>query len=158
MKPECTPFEKLLVALVLDGVDFVTVGGVACALNGFVRATEDVDLLVAHSRDNVDRLLRVLCRVGSGAARELSPTDFPDEEGAVRIIEDFPIDVFVRMGGHHLDDLRAHVRHSDIGGVPVPFLTAEGLILLKRESIREKDRIDVAALQRILALTKGGPG
>lgn len=157
MSPECTPFEKLLVALVLGQVDFVTVGGVACALNGYVRTTEDVDLLIAPNQDNVERLLRVLCRIGEGVSRELAPIDFPDEEGAVRVIEEFPIDIFVRMGGLHLEDLREHVRHGDIGDARVPFLSAEGLILLKRESFREKDRIDVLALRRLLSLPEAGP-
>ena len=39
-------FEKLLVGLVNAGVDFATVGGVAVSLNGHVRATEDVDILL----------------------------------------------------------------------------------------------------------------
>ncbi len=151
MNPESTPFERLLVALVLAKVDFATVGGVACALNGFVRTTEDVDLLVALDAGNVNRLLKVLGRIGQGYARELSPADFADDEGAIRVIEDFPIDIFVRMGGRHLDDLRAYIRHSDIDGTPVPFLSAEGLIFLKEKSLREKDRIDVAALRRILS-------
>lgn len=36
------------------------------------------------------------------------------------------------------------------GRVNIPFLDAEALIRLKRDSWREKDRIDVAALKRIL--------
>lgn len=151
MSPECTPFEKLLAALVLGQVDFVTVGGVACALNGFVRTTDDVDILVASDSANVERLLQALRHVGQGAARELVAADFSDEEGAIRVIEEFPLDIFVRMGGRHLDDLREHVRHSAIGGVQVPYLAAEGLILLKQGSARAKDQIDVATLRKLLS-------
>jgi hypothetical protein len=39
------PYERLLVDLAEAGVQFVTVGGIACAFNGYVRATEDVDIL-----------------------------------------------------------------------------------------------------------------
>lgn len=60
MNPGCTPFEKRLAALVIGQVDFVTIGGVACALNGFVRTTDDVDILVASDRANVERLLAAL--------------------------------------------------------------------------------------------------
>jgi acylphosphatase len=149
MSPDSTPFEKLLVALVCGKVDFVTIGGVACALNGFVRTTEDVDLLVAGDPENIQRLLAVLQNVGQGFARELSPSDFSDEEGAIRVIEEFPIDIFIRIGGRHIEDIHAHVRYSQIQGIPVPYLSAEGLILLKKESVRDKDQIDVAALRRI---------
>ncbi len=150
MSPEPTPFEKLLVALVRGGVEFAVVGGIACALNGYVRTTDDVDLLVARDEANLERLLKVLRGIGQGYARELAPADFTDEEGAIRVVEDFPIDIFVRMGGHHLEDLRAHIRHSRIADTPVPYLSAEGIILLKAESVREKDRIDVATLRRMI--------
>jgi predicted nucleotidyltransferase len=39
-------FEKLLVLLAERGVRFVVVGGIAVTLQGYVRLTEDVDLLI----------------------------------------------------------------------------------------------------------------
>ncbi len=150
MNPDPTPFERLLVALVRGDVAFVTVGGVACSLSGFVRTTEDVDILVAGSRANIERLLSVLLDFGDGSARELTPDDFTDEEGAIRVVEAFPLDLFTRMGGRRFEDLLAFVRHAEIDGVRVPFLGPDGLILLKQSSRREKDRIDVLALRRLL--------
>jgi hypothetical protein len=38
-------------------------------------------------------------------------------------------------------------RWIELEGARVPYLGAEGLILLKQDSLREKDRIDVAALR-----------
>ena len=52
-----TPYEKLLAKLARADVKFIIVGGVAVALNGFVRTTEDVDILVEASADNVTRFL-----------------------------------------------------------------------------------------------------
>lgn len=43
-------FEKLLVELVRAGVDFAVVGGVAVSLNGFVRATDDLGVIVQGDR------------------------------------------------------------------------------------------------------------
>ena len=150
MNPDFTPFEKLLVALARADVAYMTVGGVACSLSGFMRTTEDVDILVARDEANISRLLQVLSGFGEGAARELSVADFTDEEGSVRVVEDFPLDLFVRMGGRHYKDLLPFVRHVDIEGVRLPFLGPEGLILLKQDSVREKDRIDVLALRKLL--------
>jgi hypothetical protein len=42
-------FEELLLSLSKGGIKFIVVGGVACALNGFVRATEDLDILIEAS-------------------------------------------------------------------------------------------------------------
>ena len=92
-------YEKLLAELVDAGVQFMTVGALACAFNGVVRATLDVDIVIARTPENVRTLLKALARVGSGAARELCWDDFDDEPGAVRVIEQFPIDIFVRIGG-----------------------------------------------------------
>ncbi|HVS09806.1 MAG TPA: hypothetical protein VMS76_08015, partial [Planctomycetota bacterium] len=104
------PFESVLAALSRAEVRYLVVGGVACALNGFVRTTEDVDILVDAEPENVRRMIAALSRIGEGYARELRVEDFPDEEGAVRLVEDFPIDIFTRMGGLRYGDLLPHRR------------------------------------------------
>jgi len=151
MNPELTTFENLLSALAAAQIDFLCVGGVACALCGFVRATEDVDILVAREHANLEKLLAVLRLFGEGAAAELTPDDFSDEEGAIRVVEDFPVDIFVRMSGKTYADLLPQRRWHEVGGSRIPYLGPAGLILLKQASWREKDRIDVAALQRLQA-------
>ena len=154
MNPEPITFEKLLAALATAQVDFLCVGGVACSLCGFVRATEDVDILVARQPANLEKLLTVLRGFGEGSARELTAADFTDEEGAIRVVEDFPVDIFVRMRGHTYEALLTYRRWHDVAGVRIPYLGPDGLILLKQESWREKDRLDVAALQRLQAAAK----
>lgn len=56
-KETTSPFERLLVDLVRGGVDYAVVGGVAVSLNGFIRATEDLDVLVHEAPGNIRRLL-----------------------------------------------------------------------------------------------------
>src|SRR6266446_6870642 len=58
-----TPYEKLLAKLARADVKFIIVGGVAVALNGFLRTTEDVDILIESSADSVIRtaLIYPLC-------------------------------------------------------------------------------------------------
>lgn len=63
-----TPYEKLLVSLARADVQFIVVGGLAVALNGFVRTTEDVDILIDAATDNIDALLHALS-FGAGHAR-----------------------------------------------------------------------------------------
>jgi hypothetical protein len=149
--PEPTSFEELLAALARADVRFLVIGGVACALCGFVRTTEDLDLLVRRSPGDLERMIRVLASFGEGYAAELTPADFPDEEGALRIVEDFPVDVFVRLRGLSYEDLVPLVRYHEARDTRIPFLGAAGLIRLKQDSLREKDRIDVAALRRLEA-------
>ena len=63
-------FEKLLVVLADANVDFVLVGGLAVTLQGYVRFTEDVDILIDSNPGNVAKLLEVLAGYGEGFARD----------------------------------------------------------------------------------------
>jgi len=145
------PYERLLVALVQSGVDFAAVGGVAISLNGFVRATEDVDIIVGNDPENLRKLIECLKGWGEGWARELKPEDFTIEAGAVRLIEDFGLDMFVSMREKKLEDFRPRLRYLETSGVNIPYLAPEDLIFLKQDSWRDKDKLDVQAMREIIA-------
>jgi predicted nucleotidyltransferase len=145
--PMDTPYERLLENLARAEVNFILVGGVAVALNGFVRTTEDVDIVIERSPENVGRLLDALSGFGEGHARELTAADFDDAEGAIRIIEDFPLDVFTVMRGKRYADLVHSIKRTRINDIEVQYLNAEALISIKEKSQREKDQIDVSALR-----------
>lgn len=144
-------FEKLLVALARAGVDFAVVGGVAVTLNGFIRATDDLDIIVHEGQENIRRLLACLQSWGEGWARELRPEEFIAQEGSIRIVEDFDLDIFTRMRGNSLDDFRPRLLLHKLGDVQIAYLSPEDLIMLKTPSWREKDQIDVATLKRIIS-------
>lgn len=144
-----TSFARLLADLVRGDVQFAVVGGVACVLHGHVRATEDVDILIDARADNVERLLAVLRGWGAGWARELTLADFPIEPGAVRIIEDFPLDVFTEMSGLTWPQAAPHVLWWRSGELTVPYLDVATLIATKAHSVRPKDQEDVRVLRRI---------
>ena len=105
-----------------------------------MRTTEDVDILVEASVENVTRFLNELGNFGEGHARELSLADFSDSEGAIRIIEDFPLDVFTIMRGKRYADLFGATKTTRIDDVVVRYLNAEALIGLKSDSQRERNR------------------
>ena len=144
-------FEKLLAALAADGVDFAVVGGLAVIFNGYPRLTLDADILVEASEENLRKLLVCLAGWGEGWARELTPEDFGLQEGAVRVMEEFDLDIFTRMKGKSLADFRPRLRHLETSSVRIPYLAPEDLILLKEGSWREKDKFDVQAMREILA-------
>ena len=147
-------FEKLLVALATSRVDFAVVGGLAVIFNGYPRLTLDADILVHATPDNLRRLLDCLTNWGEGWARELKPEDFVFDQGAIRVIEDFDLDIFTRMSGKSLDDFRPRLRHLEAGGVRVPYLAPADLIFLKQDSWRDKDKLDVQAMREIIAREK----
>ena len=145
-------FEKLLVLLAEAEVDFIVVGGIAVSIQGYVRLTEDVDLLIDGSAGNVSRLLDRLADYGEGFARELSPDDFDDEEGAIRIVEESEqcqIDIFTRMSGRRYMDVIEDADRFEVGGYQIAVASKASLIGWKSKSVREKDQFDAAALRRL---------
>lgn len=145
-------FEKLLVVLAETGVRFVIVGGIAVTLQGYVRLTEDIDLLLDDEPANIRRLLRTLSDYGEGYARELSEEDFDDSEGAIRIVEETEqcqIDLFTRISGRRFAEVREDADLFSLRGHQIPYASKASLIGWKSRSVREKDRLDVLALRRL---------
>lgn len=133
-------------------MDFILVGGIAVSIQGYVRLTEDVDLLIDGSLENVKRLLARLADYGEGFSRELAPEDFNDEEGAIRIVEETEqcqIDLFTRMSGRTYSDVIADADRFKVGGHSIAVASKNSLIGWKSKSVREKDRFDADALRRL---------
>lgn len=146
-------FEKLLVLLAEAGIQFIVVGGLAVSMQGYVRLTEDVDVLLENSIQNVGRFLDCLSHYGEGFAGELTPEDFTDEEGAIRIVEETEscqIDVFTVMAGFHYPDIITDADFFPVGSHQIPFASKASLIRWKGNSVREKDQLDAMALRKLM--------
>ncbi|MCP4698260.1 MAG: hypothetical protein GY862_15610 [Gammaproteobacteria bacterium] len=142
-------FADILKALSQQGVYYILAGGLAVELCGYSRVTHNVDILVKYSPDNLDKLLRCLLSFGEGSARELSLEDFELEEGCIRVVEDFPLNIFTLMSGHSYRDLLPHVAKHSLDDVEIPYVSASGLIMLKQHSLRPKDQLDVQVLKNL---------
>ncbi|MGH7294300.1 MAG: hypothetical protein ACRELB_05180 [Polyangiaceae bacterium] len=55
-----------------EHVEYALIGGYALALQGIVRLTEDVDILVEPTPENARRWVRALSKLPDGAAKELA--------------------------------------------------------------------------------------
>ena len=150
-KETVSQFEKLLARIAAAGVDFAVVGGLAVILHGYERQTRDLDIIVHPDPENIRRLIAFLSTWGEGWARELTPADFEAlQEGSLRIMEEFDLDVFVKMRGRSLDDFRPRLRYLQSDDVKIPVIAPEDLIHCKEASWRDKDKLDVSALREIL--------
>jgi hypothetical protein len=134
-------------------VEYALIGGYAIAAHGFNRFSEDIDLLVNPSSENTARWILALSRLPDGAARELTdePNVFADETRyAVRINDEFTVDVMPSAGGVPWEELKSHITQRKIEGESVPILDIEGLLKTKQGS-RPKDQLDAAVLQGALS-------
>lgn len=122
------PLLRLLARLREEGVEYVLVGGQAVRLNGFLRATEDVGVLLRPTRENGERVKRVLDFLASA----------PD------LIADLLFDA----NGETYESVQPFVRELIVEGVPIRLLNIDGLLRIKTRT-REKDLLDRRMLERI---------
>ena len=66
-------------------------------------------------------------------------------------MEEFDLDIFTRMRGQSLGDFRARLRKLQVDTVAINYLGPADLILLKQNSWREKDKLDVLAMKEVIA-------
>lgn len=132
-----------------EGVQYILVGGQAVRLNGFVRSTEDIDILLPSSLENGRRVIRALSFLPS--SKELDPAWFevsPGEPENIRVADELLVDLLFAANGQTYETLQPHVRELDLAGVKVLTLDIEGLLKTKTD-YRDKDRIDREALTRL---------
>ena len=148
--------KKLARLLNEAGVQYALVGGYAIAAHGFNRFSEDIDILVNPDADNSRRWVLALSELPDHATRELAadPDVFAnDARYAVRINDEFTIDIMPSIAGYTWKQLQGHIETIDLDGVPLPLLSLEGLLLTK-QGARPKDQMDAALLSRVLAELK----
>ena len=139
---------RIVELLEAEGVEYALIGGYALALQGIVRLTEDVDILVEPTVDNARRWVRALSNLPDGAAKELAGDDTVHEDAyAIRINDEFTVDVMNSASGFTWQQLLPY--RTRIEGINV--LSLEGLYRMK-ENGRLKDRADAEAIRKALGL------
>lgn len=70
--PELGPLPRVCALLSSHGAKYLIVGAQACILHNYVRATEDVDILIPEDLENHARVIAALSDLEDHAASELS--------------------------------------------------------------------------------------
>jgi len=129
-----------------EHVEYALIGGYALALQGIVRLTEAIDILVEPTPENARRWVRALSALPDGAAKELAGDETLHEEPyAIRINDEFTVDVMNSASGLSWRELE-HYRKR-IEGVTV--VSLEGLLKMKEHG-RLKDQADAEAIRKAL--------
>jgi predicted nucleotidyltransferase len=146
---------ELLEQLVAREIRFVVVGGLAVNAWGYVRGTQDVDLVPDPAADNLDRLAVLLMELGgcvevaegrlaasairtflAAGDRTLVSTDL----GPVDVLQGLPqIPTFAQLDRDAVE--------VNLDGTIVRVCSLESLLAMKRASQRGRDRDDLEALE-----------
>lgn len=158
-------FEAVVRALNEAGVRYLVVGGLAVNAHGYVRMTQDLDLVIDLLPDNIERTLNALGGLGYRPALPVAMADFADEETRREWVEkrnmvvfqlwserypQMSVDIFATMPFDYEAEQKCAVTLDVAPGVPVPFASIEALLEMKRASDRPRDRDDIQHLRWLL--------
>lgn len=147
------PSENDLVALCRalneQGARYVVIGGFAINYHGYIRATEDIDLLIDVDPTNQNRIKKALEILPDKAIRELGDQDFRDYI-VVRVSDEILVDVMTAACGVEFEEASTQVEVANVRGVLIPFATPE-LLLRMKQTYRENDIADRIFLHRKIA-------
>ena len=165
---ELSHLEQIFGALNEAQVRYLVVGGLAVIAHGFVRYTNDLDLVVQLNEPNVARAMEVLKGLGYRAKVPVDPVQFASPLTRASWIRDKqmvvfqlvnerfarePIDGFVREPF----DVAAELDRCEWLAVgptlKIPVVSRPQLIKMKQEASRPKDLLDIEYLEK---LEKGG--
>jgi hypothetical protein len=146
---------KVLASLEKEGVDYVLVGGAALTIHGLVRATEDLDLFVRPTAENIERLRRALQSLYQDPSiDEISTEDLLGDYPAVRYYPpsgDLFLDILTRLGEFAtFESLEA--QEVEWNGVKVRVASPKTLYWMKKDTVREIDRLDAERLRQVFGL------
>ena len=152
---------RVLGAFETAGLEYVLIGATAMAFHGVVRATEDIDLFVRATPENIERLRTALHTVYDDPNIDaITADDLLGDYPAVRYyppIGDLFFDILTRLGEvASFDDIA--MEYKEVEGIRVRVATPAALYRLKRNTVRPLDRQDAETLRQRFRLseTEGG--
>ena len=151
---------RVLRAFEAAGLEYVLIGATAMGFHGLVRATEDVDLFIRATPENLERLRAALRESydGDPHIEEISTVDLLGEYPVVRYYPptgDLYFDVLTRLGAvARFETVDAEIK--EIESTRVSVATPAALYRLKKGTVRAKDHQDAAALRERFNLKDEG--
>ena len=142
---------RVLRAFETERLEYVLIGATAMGFHGLVRATEDVDLMVRATAENLERLRKAL---RSAYANDPHIEDIRSDDllGAYPAVRYYPpsgdlfFDLITRLGdAANFDTVDSEIKTID--DVAVKVATPASLYRLKKGTVRPLDHADAAALR-----------
>jgi len=157
--------EAILGVLAKHDVRCVLIGGFAAVIHGSPYVTTDVDVVPATDQENLGRLSSALKEMHARVWTSNEPGGIPFDHSAgslasVRVwnlvTDHGRLDItFAPSGTDGFDDLARDAVHLTILGVPVQVASLRDVVRSKEAAGREKDRLVLPVLRRIIAEVEG---
>jgi hypothetical protein len=141
-------FRELLQLLNSKKVEYLVVGGYAVALYGYPRATGDMDIWIALSKDNAHRTVEALREFGFDTP-QLKEDLFLEKEKNIRMGNPpLRIEILTSIDGVEFAECYRNKRIVTIDDIDVSFISLEDLKKNKKASGRYQDLADLENLEK----------
>ena len=152
-------FLTIIDALNSKGVRYVLIGGFAVIIYGLPRLTQDMDLVIELTDDNIKKLKEALMMLF--ADQQINEITFDDlkEYAVIRYgtPEGFNLDIMVRIGDV-ADYQSIRAEQITVEGVTINIASLESLYQMKKNTIRPVDQRDAFFLHELIKTREGKTG
>ena len=140
-------FKELLQLLNSKKVEYLVVGGYAVALYGYPRATGDMDIWIAISKDNAHKTVEALKEFGFNTP-QLKKELFLEKEKNIRMGNPpLRIEILTSIDGVEFAECYRNKNTVTIDGIGINFISLENLKKNKKASGRYQDLADIENLE-----------
>jgi hypothetical protein len=137
-------FKEFLRLLNSANVEYLLVGGFAVNYHGFPRPTGDIDIWIARTPENAERVAAAVRSFGFG---EAEAGMFLEPGKIIRMgVPPMRIEVLTSVSAIEFEPCFSQRITAEIDGVPVPVIDLHSLRVNKRAAGRLKDRLDLEQL------------
>lgn len=159
-------YKEIFKKLQDEKFEYLVVGGMAVNFHGYSRITNDLDLIILLTEENIAKFVKVIKALNYKPKVPVELEDFISEKNRKNWIENKNMKVFSVYNPknelEHIDILIVYnldfneaykkkvvYRTQDI---EVPTISIQDLIKLKKEAGRKIDELDISVLTRIMEL------
>ena len=130
------------------GVEFVLVGGHAVNYYGYVRTTQDIDLLIYPSPENAQSMMAAPNDFGFGDAG--IPVSLFETAGSAIHLGNEPnrIDLLTNLKGISNEQIFKNKKWIQLGSLELNIIDLNDLLQIKRQSSRLKDQADAEEIEK----------
>lgn len=156
-------YENILRSFYENNLEYTIIGGIAVNLHGYNRLTGDLDIILSLSDSNIKKFVHIVKNLGLIPRLPVRIEDFSDEKHRHMWIAEKNMKVFSVYNPknplEHIDvkiDEEEHIDYFiknsltlEAGDIKIFVVSIDDLIRLKKEAGRERDFVDIRALEKI---------
>jgi len=139
-------FKEFFNILNSNEVEYLLVGGYAVAFYGYIRATNDIDIWINNSSENIDKIINALVSFGF-LESQLDREIFRKKDQVIRMgVPPLRIELLTGISGVDFIDCYEKRGIEKIDGIEISILDIVNLKKNKKASGRLKDLLDLENL------------